>query len=87
MASYIRCPECGNTIGKYLEFLDKAKASLYDDKVFNSKNKLSQYDPEKLFFNPTDMPSLEQIFNAINMKKECCRMHSNNRVNFETLHK
>lgn len=83
MSSYIRCPECSKCIGKYVEFIEKARQSLYEDKVFRKTSKFSKIDPEKLCFNPNVTPSLEKIFEAIDIKKICCRMHLSSGVRFE----
>jgi DNA-directed RNA polymerase subunit N (RpoN/RPB10) len=87
MPTFIRCPECGNNIGAYQQFIDAAKAAIYAEKVFNSKTNHSNYDPEKMIFDPSITPSLEPLFNAIGLKLRCCRMHSVTKVDFDKMYK
>lgn len=87
MPTFIRCPECGFHIGAYQEFIDSARSSIYNEKVFNSNNKFAKYDPEKMVFNPSITPSLEPLFNAIGLKNRCCRMHTTTKVDFSKMYK
>lgn len=87
MSSFIRCPECGFTIGKYAEFINKAKESIYQEKVFGSNSKYKSYHPEKVVFNPEITPSIEDLFDALNIKNRCCRMHSISGTDFNKIYK
>jgi DNA-directed RNA polymerase subunit N (RpoN/RPB10) len=74
MATYIRCPECGNYLGPYIKYFDVAKKALYEEKIFKS-GKYANYAPDKMVFNPNITPSLEIIFDALNINLRCCRTH------------
>ena len=87
MASYIRCPECGFCIGKYTEFIDKAKQAIYDDVIFSKNSEFANYDPEKMMFNPSTAPSLEGLFEAVGIKNRCCRMHAISKTEFDKMYK
>jgi len=84
MATYTRCPECGYTIGKYSEFVNNARASIYNTTVYSKNSSNNNIDPSKLFFNPNIVPSIEIIFNALEIKNRCCRMHLVNKTTFDT---
>jgi DNA-directed RNA polymerase subunit N (RpoN/RPB10) len=87
MAAFIRCPECSFCIGKYMEFIEHAKESIYEDKVFGSNSQFSNYDPEKMVFNPDIIPSLENLFNAVGIINRCCRMHIVSKTEFSKIYK
>ncbi len=82
MSTYIRCPECGNYIGRYLKFFDLAKEALYEEKIFKN-SRYANYKPEKMVFNSNITPSLEIIFNAIQTNNRCCRTHIFTRSDFD----
>jgi len=86
MPTFIRCPECGFCIGKYIEFIDKAKQAVYEEKVFSSKE-FSSYDPEKMGFNALITPSLEPLFDAVGIENRCCRMHIVSKTGFDKLYR
>ena len=87
MAAYIRCPECAFCIGKYAEFVDKARQAIYNEAVFNKTSEYADYDPEKMVFNPSVTPSLEPLFEAIGIKNRCCRMHLIAKTEFDKIYK
>lgn len=87
MAAYIRCPECQFCIGKYADFVDKARQAIYDDHVFGKTSEYADYDPEKMVFNPSIAPSLETLFDAIGIENRCCRMHLVAKVEFDKMYK
>jgi DNA-directed RNA polymerase subunit N (RpoN/RPB10) len=87
MSSFIRCPECGFCIGKYTEFINKAKDAIYEKEVFGPDSKYSSYSPDKMVFDPSITPSLEPLFEALNIKNRCCRMHSVTRTDFAQIYK
>lgn len=86
MTSFIRCPECGYCIGKYMEFIDAAKQAVYEKEVFSS-DKYSSYSPEKMVFDASVTPSLECLFDAVGIDNPCCRMHITSKTNFNKLYK
>lgn len=69
MAAFVRCPSCGFCIGRYEEFYTLAKEVLLKDSIH-----MSHKDPEKLMLNPGGIPTMEIIFDALNIKNRCCRM-------------
>ncbi len=85
MATYIRCPECGFCIGKYAVFIDLAKFAVNESVVYAKDSKYAEYAPDKLIFNPSIMPSMEKIFNAVGIKNRCCRMHIMCKTEFDKL--
>jgi hypothetical protein len=87
MATYIRCPECSFCIGKYADFVDRAKQAIYNDAIFRSNSKYAEYDPEKMVFNPQIVPSLEIVWNALNIKNRCCRQHLLSKTEFDKMYK
>lgn len=86
MSTFIRCPECGFCIGKYVDFIDKAKHAIYEEKVFNSKE-YKAFDPEKMVFNSNITPSLQGLFDAVGIDNRCCRMHIVSKTNFNKLYR
>lgn len=89
MASYIRCPECGFCIGKYAEFIDKARQAINEETIFSSKSQYANYDPEKMIFNSAITPSLEVVFDSvgINIQNRCCRTHLTGNTPFDKAYK
>jgi hypothetical protein len=87
MNQFIRCPSCKFCFGPYIEFFDKAKTSLYEDVVFGPKSEYKDYDPEKLTLNPGSVPSLEELFDALEIKNRCCRMRISNKMEFDKMYK
>lgn len=86
MSTYIRCPECSFCIGLYSEFVDNAcrvmvKKHIYENKQYND------YDPEKIVFKPSITPNLEPLFNALEIKNRCCRMHLIAKTEFDKIYK
>jgi len=82
MATYIRCPECSNLLGKYSNFIIAARKSINEESIF--KGKYKKVSPDKMFFNPNIVPDNEIIFNALNIKNRCCRMHLVTKTTFDT---
>ena len=70
MSAYKRCPECGYYLAKFTIFFTEAKKVLYN-KTYNN----SQIDPEKIILKKNKLPPLEIIFDALEIKNRCCRMH------------
>jgi len=87
MATFIRCPECAFCIGPYAEFVEQAKQAIYASHVFGSKSQYTKYDPEKMSFDPSIAPSLEKLFDAIELKNRCCRMHIVAKTEFDKIYK
>jgi len=87
MSAFIRCPECSFCIGKYAEFISKAKEAVYAKEVFGPGSKYSSYSPDKMVFDPSITPSLEPLFEALKLKNRCCRMHSVSGTNFAQIYK
>lgn len=86
MDQFITCPSCGFTFAPYMEFLDKARISLYDKVVFAKDSPVANHDAEKLALNPGSAPPLEEIFDALNISNRCCRMRMTSRMNFGKLY-
>jgi len=87
MASCIRCPECCFCIGKLSDFVTLAKNAIYQESIFSENSKHANYDPEKMCFNPSITPSLEKIFDALNIKHRCCRMRLVAKTHFDRIYK
>lgn len=88
MASFLRCPECGFTLMYYSDFIEQAKLAVYHDAIFSNKSKYSNYDPEKMCFNPNITPSLEKVFDVLPVfNRRCCRMRSVTKKHFDTMYK
>jgi DNA-directed RNA polymerase subunit N (RpoN/RPB10) len=87
MASFIRCPSCGFTIGLYTKFFDQAKHSLFQKVLFSGNAEYSEYDPEKLALNPGSVPPLEEIFDALEIKNRCCRARLTTKTDFDNTYK
>ena len=75
MASFILCPECGFCIGKYADFVENAKQSLYREQAYGDDAKYADYSPDKVVFDPSITPPLQGVFDALHIKNRCCRMH------------
>lgn len=87
MANYIRCPECSFCLGMYFEFVECAKEALYQDVIFGKDSQYREYDPDNIYFNSNITPSLEHIFDAIGVKRRCCRMHLVTKTDFDKRYK
>lgn len=87
MSSYIRCPECSRCIGKYANFIEKAKQAIYNEEVFGENKAYANYDPEKMCFSPNISPSLEHLFDAVGIINRCCRMHIVTKTHFDRMYK
>ena len=72
MTHYIRCPECAFPIGAFQEFVDKVKLELNKKAI---KEKFEEYDPDKLILTDRIVPDLQNLFDTLNIKNRCCRMH------------
>jgi DNA-directed RNA polymerase subunit N (RpoN/RPB10) len=83
MASFIRCPECANCLGIYVDFVHEAKNKIYQKEVFE---KHSDYDPEKLCIKPDILPDLSELLDALELKNTCCRMHILTKVNIDKIY-
>jgi len=86
MTTFIRCPECGFCIGKYIDFIDEAKQALYDEMIFNNK-KYKDYNVEKIAFANNITPSLEPLFDALDIHNRCCRMHIIAKTSFNSIYR
>lgn len=87
MASFVRCPSCSFVIGMYMRYVNLAKQAINEEAIYGEKSKYSEYDPEKISFNPDITPSMEKLFDALNIKKRCCRMHLLTVTEFDTYYK
>lgn len=85
MAHYILCPECGFCVGKYYEFIDLAKHA--QNLEFKETSKFSDYKPDKIQFATDAVPTLEGIFDALDIEKRCCRMHIMGKTEFDKMYK
>ena len=74
MSYYIRCPECAFCIGHYIDFIEIARASMYQHTIYNS-GKYKDYHPEKIVFDPSITVGLGPLLDALNIKNICCRTH------------
>ncbi len=86
MAEYIRCPECAFTIGKYVNYIEVAREAMTKEHVFEKKE-YAGIDPDNLYFKNDAVPPLEPIFDALEIKNRCCRMHLLTRVSFQRIYK
>ena len=75
MSNYIRCPECSFAIGIYYDFFTKAKNAIINEELYNSKKETSNFIPEKMIFKSNQTPTMEKLFDSLNIKNPCCRMH------------
>lgn len=82
MDQFILCPSCGFCIGNYVEFLTYSREALYKSVVFSDTSKIKDFDPEKLALNPGAVPPLEEIFDALEIKKRCCKMRLTSMMKF-----
>jgi len=87
MASYIRCPECGFCIGKYMEFIDEAKKAMTEEVVFDKNSTYADYDPEKIIFKPSVVPELGPIFDVLGIRNRCCRIRLTTKTDFDKRYK
>ena len=87
MDTYIRCSACAFCVSKYYEFFDNAKIALYNKEVFGSGSKVAGYDVDKLFLVSDGIPPLEIIFDALNIKNECCRKTLLTRMDYDKHYK
>jgi DNA-directed RNA polymerase subunit N (RpoN/RPB10) len=69
MAAFVRCPSCGFCMGVFEEFYTLAKEVIIKDSIHESHR-----DPEKLMLNPGGIPTMEIIFDAVEIELRCCRM-------------
>ncbi len=84
MSTFIRCPHCAMCIGVFYDFFQEARR-IYTEELTDTKYK--DYDPEKLIFNHSITPPLEDILDAIGIKNRCCRMHLISVERFDKLYK
>lgn len=82
MPGFIRCPECGELIGSYSLFFEAVRTA-YTKVHMDEKHK--DYAPEKIIFKPNVAPSLEKIFDALNIKNPCSRMRLSTYEDFNKL--
>jgi hypothetical protein len=71
MNKFVVC-ECGAQLAIYMPFFDKAREILMQEQVYS---KYKNYDPEKLQFCRDVQCDLSELFEALEIKKRCCRMH------------
>jgi hypothetical protein len=84
MSTFIRCPHCAKCIGKYYDFFQLAREAYNSDQI---DKQYTDYDPEKIIFNPSITPSLEEIFDALGLANRCCRMHLVTVERFDKMYK
>jgi len=68
-----------------MEFVDKAKDALFKEHIFNNTS-YAQYHPDKINFNANITPTLEPIFDALEIKNRCCRMHLMTKTDFDRIY-
>ena len=86
MSAFIKCTSCGFSIGEYAIFYNTAKQALLKEHMNNNPN-FAKYDPEKLALTPNNIPTMEIIFDAINIKNRCCRLHLFTATSFDKAYK
>jgi hypothetical protein len=80
MSQFIRCPDCGFTICFYNEFFLNAKNTIVKEYLqTNNRN----YNQEKLYFKEAENSDLIRLYDSLNIKKMCCRMHMSTGINFD----
>jgi DNA-directed RNA polymerase subunit N (RpoN/RPB10) len=87
MPSYIRCDSCACLIGIYYDFIDQAQAIITKEKIYGKDSEHSKFDPDKVIFEPSITPTLEPLFDALQIANRCCRMHITSRTNFDGMYK
>uniref|UniRef100_A0A6C0BDN1 DNA-directed RNA polymerase subunit N n=1 Tax=viral metagenome TaxID=1070528 RepID=A0A6C0BDN1_9ZZZZ len=74
MLHFILCPSCGTRIGRYYEAYSILLTHLQNEELEKNKNILCA--DNILISKETNVKMLE-IFEALGIKKICCRMHFN----------
>jgi hypothetical protein len=70
-----------------MQFFDEAKRAIFEEKVFGGDSKVSDFDPEKIALNPDNIPTLEIVFDAMQIKNRCCRMRLLTKTDFDRAYK
>ncbi len=83
MASYPRCPECGNYLNRYSVFFAEARRALNQEAVQDNKSKFANYNAEKMVFNPETTIKLGDLLDALGLVNICCRNHMFTCVDFK----
>ena len=70
---FVRCPECGFVIGYFYDVINEIKQKIFEKEIFdNPKYKNYSYDKIQL---TAITPNLQEVFDLLNIKNRCCRMH------------
>jgi len=67
-----------------MDFFDKAKTSIIDNHRKKEKN---IFEPEKIMLKPNIVPTMENLFDSLNIKNRCCRMHMLCKAEFDKKYK
>jgi DNA-directed RNA polymerase subunit N (RpoN/RPB10) len=80
MLHYILCPSCGTRIGRYYEAYSILLTHYHKEELERNKNNVCS---ENILISKETNVKMGEIFDALGIKKICCRMHFNT-VDFYT---
>lgn len=83
MSYFLDCPSCGKTLSIYYDFMNIAKQALFNEKI---KSEYKDYDPKNLQCKVGALPNLEEIYDALEIKKRCCRMRMTTITNLDKIY-
>lgn len=78
MTCFILCPECGECLGEVFQFYNVVKS--------NYTKKMVHFDASKADIKSDFSLKFDFIMNAIQIKKQCCRMHILGYVDFDDIY-
>lgn len=80
MSEFHRCPECGNYLAPYAMLVAQIMRVIM-------KEQSAGKDPERIIFDSNVTIELHDLFDALRIPLQCCRMHLFTKVDFTEMYK
>lgn len=77
MSCHILCPECRELIGDIYPVYERIKNVLFDNAIKKSDTSIDKVD-----IKPEILPDVNEIFEFLDIKNNCCRAHIMGTTNF-----
>lgn len=80
MTEFHRCPECARYLAQYSMFVSGVIRQVMRQETANR-------DPERIIFDSNMTTELGNLFDALKIPLQCCRMHLFSKVDFTEMYK
>jgi len=83
MVCHILCPECAENLGELYPFYEKVTEGYCEFLIKQNKDNIHI---DKLYLKANIIQEFDFIFNALNIKNMCCRVHILGTLDFDSLY-